>query len=167
MLIASANGSGFIVREGRRNCIPASVVKITVNWRDGRTLAGSERSVDASQGLRRAASGVQSARRPRVRGRSEGCRCWGWGMVAGVGEWRAKLERERELKNVQTRTADSPRGSSPLAPSTVSPKYPPPPLGAGPPCPLPSRPCFTLRVLVRASACADALTSVPVSALSV
>lgn len=53
---------------------------------------------------------------------------------------RAVLESKRELRNVQTRTADSPRGSSPLAPSTVSPKYLPPPLGVRPPSPLP-RPC--------------------------
>lgn len=55
---------------------------------------------------------------------------------------RAALESKWELKNVQTRTADSPRGSSPLAPSTVSPKYLPPPLGVRPPYPL-SRPCWS------------------------
>ena len=52
------------------------------------------------------------------------------------------LESKPELRNVQTRTADSPRGSSPLAPSTVSPKYPPPPLGVRPPSSRP-RPCHS------------------------
>ena len=54
-----------------------------------------------------------------------------------------RWEAGRELRNVQTRTVDSPRGSSPLTPSTVSPKYLPPPLGvrpqrppAAPPSPL-------------------------------
>lgn len=60
----------------------------------------------------------------------------------GASRWadRAVLGSKRELRNVQTRTADSPRGSSPLAPSTVSPKYLPPPLGVRPPSP-PPRPC--------------------------
>lgn len=57
-------------------------------------------------------------------------------------EDRAVLESKWELRNVQMRTADSPRGSCPLAPSTVSPKYPPPPLGVRPPSPLP-RPCYS------------------------
>lgn len=86
--------------------------------------------------------------------------CWGWysdkqtntvypaytGVTVdqelGASGWahRAVLESKWELKNVQMRAADSPRGSSPRAPSTVSPKYLPPPLGVRPLSPL-SRPC--------------------------
>lgn len=60
--------------------------------------------------------------------------------VRGRAHW-AVLETDWELKNVQMRTADSPRGSSPLAPSTVSPKYLPPPLGVRPPSLLPRLYC--------------------------
>lgn len=57
---------------------------------------------------------------------------------------RVVLERKREVRNVQTRTADSPRGSRP-APSTVSPKYLPLPLGVRPPAlPHPCHSCVSL-----------------------
>lgn len=86
----------------------------------------------------------------------------------GASGWahRAVLESKWELKNVQTRTADSPRGSSPLAPSTVSPKYLPPPLGVRPPSPL-SRPCCSCVSLSKHMRRAHILTRVPVSALRV
>ena len=78
---------------------------------------------------------------------------------------RAVLESKWELRNVQTRTADSPRGSSPLAPSTVSPKYLPPPLGVRPPSPMP-HPCRSCVSLSKHMP-THILTRVPVSALSV
>lgn len=48
MLITSANrGVGFTARDGRRNSVRAGVVKIPVNWKDVRSLAGSEGNISA------------------------------------------------------------------------------------------------------------------------